>query len=104
MSNEERTDRCRVSEPSEELFIDYDYSDPRSKGITNERPIDVLVNKGQLSSEHVIYSEISASEIGHVIYGSTDSDTSDEMSSDEDENENENEDEDEDVEYTANVV
>ncbi len=34
--------------PSEELFIDYDYADPSSKGITNERPLDVLMNKGHV--------------------------------------------------------
>lgn len=34
--------------PSEELFINYDYADPSSKGITNERPLDVLMNKGHV--------------------------------------------------------
>lgn len=37
------------AEPNEELFINYDYADPSSKGITNERPIDVLANKGHVT-------------------------------------------------------
>jgi histone-lysine N-methyltransferase EZH2 len=67
-------------EPNEELFINYDYADPSSKGITNERPVDVRANKGQLSLSTVLQSSSQATGQISAVHETDDSDSSSETS------------------------
>jgi hypothetical protein len=67
-------------EPNEELFINYDYADPSSKGITNERPVDVRANKGQLSLSTVLQSSSHATGQISAVHETDDSDSSSETS------------------------